>query len=313
VAISLPPPPLEGRVVADPAGRRRRRWWPAVAAAVLIAALSGWFFLLGPGASATVPSVQGRTSAEAVSAVRTAALDPKLSEAFSEKVPAGVVVSASPGPGSTVQRGSDVALVVSKGPERYAVPPVVGMTLAEATARISEVNLTVGKVTKAYDEKVPEGQVVSAKPGPGASLKKSTKVALTVSRGRQPIDVPDLTGKDATRAARQLSDLGLKVDATEQQNSDTVAKGRVISQSPRDGTAFRGDAVTLVVSKGPVLVAVPNVVADQLQQARAALQAAGFKVKVEKLLGGFFNTVRSQTPPAGSMAPKGSTVTITIV
>jgi serine/threonine-protein kinase len=62
-----------------------------------------------------------------------------------------------------------------------------------------------------------------------------------------------------------------------------------------------------------VLVAVPDVVAEQLQQARAALQAAGFKVKVEKLLGGFFNTVRSQTPPAGSMAPKGSTVTITIV
>ena len=62
------------------------------------------------------------------------------------------------------------------------MPPVVGMTLAEATARIQEVNLKVGKVSKAYDEKVPEGQVVSAKPGPGASLKKGTAVALTVSR-----------------------------------------------------------------------------------------------------------------------------------
>ena len=68
--------------------------------------------------------------------------------------------------------------------------------------------------------------MVTAKPGPGASLKKGTPVALTVSRGRQPIDVPDLTGKDATGAARQLSGLGLKVDATKQQNSDTVAKGR---------------------------------------------------------------------------------------
>ena len=109
-----------------------------------------------------------------------------------------------------MRRGSDVALVVSKGPERYDVPPVVGMTLAEATARIKAVNLKVGKVTKAYDEKVPEGQVVSAKPGPGASLKKGTAVALTVSKGRQPIDVPDLTGKDATNASRQLSDLGLE-------------------------------------------------------------------------------------------------------
>ncbi len=136
-----------------------------------------------------------------------------------------MVVSADPGPGSTVRRGAAVALVVSRGPERYAVPPVVGMTLAEATARIKAVNLKVGKVSKAYDEKVPEGQVVTAKPGPGASLKKSTAVALTVSRGRHPIDVPDLTGKDATRAARQLSGLGLEVDATQQQNSDTVPKG----------------------------------------------------------------------------------------
>ncbi len=312
VAITVPPPPIEGRVVAGTAPHRRRRWWPAVAASVLIAALTGWFFLLGPGATATVPSVQGRTQAEAVSAVHEAALDAKVSQAFSETVPAGTVVSADPGPGSAVRRGAAVALVVSKGPERYAVPPVVGMTLAEATARITSVNLKVGKVSKAYDEKVPEGQVVTAKPGPGASLKKSTAVALTVSRGRQPINVPDLTGTNATRAARQLSELGLKVDATQQQNSDTVAKGAVISQSPRDGTAFKGDTVTLVVSKGPVLVAVPNVVGQQLQQATAALEAAGFKVKVEKAFGGFFGTVRFQDPTGGE-APKGSTVTVTIV
>jgi serine/threonine-protein kinase len=313
VAITLPPPPLEGRVVAAGDGPPRRRWWPAIAASALIAALSAWFFLLGPGATATVPSVQGRTQVAATSAVRTASLDPKLSEAFSEKVPTGVVISVTPAPGSTVRRGSDVALVVSKGPERYAVPAVVGMTLAEATARISAVNLKVGKVTKAYDEKVPEGQVVSATPGPGASLKKSTAVALTVSRGRRPIDVPDLTGKDATGAARQLSGLGLKVDATKQQNSDTVPKGAVISQRPRDGIAFRGDTVTLVVSKGPVLVAVPDVVGQQLQQAQGTLEAQGFKVTVRRALGGFFGTVRLQDPAGGSKAPKGSTITLTIV
>ena len=155
-------------------------------------------------------------------------------------MPKGEVVSVAPGPGTEVRRGTDVALVVSKGPERYAVPPVVGMTVAEASARIEAVNLEVGKVTEAFSEKVPEGQVVSAKPGPGASLKKGTAVAMTVSKGRKPIKVPDFTGKNAETASRELSDLGLKVDATSQENSDTVPKGRVISQSPRDGTLFRG-------------------------------------------------------------------------
>jgi len=314
VAITLPPPPLEGRVVADAGGgRRRRRWWPVLSAAALVAALSAWFFLLGPGATATVPSVQGRTQAEAVATVRDAALDPTVTEAFSEKVPAGVVVSTDPAAGSSVGRGSDVALVVSKGPERYAVPPLVGMTVAEATARIKEGNLKLGKVTKAYDEKVPEGQVLSAKPRAGASLKKGSAVALTVSRGRRPIDVPDLTGQDATAAARRLKDLGLKVDATRQENSDSVAKGEVISQSPRDGTVFRGDTVTLVVSKGPVLVTVPDVVGQQLREARAALEAQGFEVEVRRALGGFFGTVRLQDPSGGSKAPKGSTITLTIV
>ena len=83
-----------------------------------------------------MPSVVGRTQAQAVTAVRTASLDPQVTEAFDEKVPKGEVVRADPAPGTSVPRGSDVVLVVSKGPERYAVPSVVGMTLAEATARI---------------------------------------------------------------------------------------------------------------------------------------------------------------------------------
>ena len=313
MAITLPPPPLDGRVVATGTGGRGRRWWPAVVAVVLVAAVSAWFLLLGPGATATVPKVQGVGQAEAVDAVRTAGLDPRVTQAFDEKVPVGVVISTDPGAGASVRRGADVALVVSKGPERYEVPSVVGRTRAEATARIEEANLEVGKVTKAFDEKVPEGQVVSAKPGAGTALKKGASVALTVSKGRRPIDVPDLTGKDATGAARTLSGLGLKVDATKQQNSDTVPKGRVISQDPRDGTLFKGDTVTLVVSKGPVLVTVPDVVGRQLREARDTLEAQGFTVEVRRALGGFFGTVRLQDPSGGSKVPKGSTITLTIV
>jgi serine/threonine-protein kinase len=309
--MSIPPPPLEGVVVAGP-HRRPRRWWPAVLGSALVAALTAWFFFLGPGATATVPSVVGRAQAEAVDAVRAASLQPSVSETFDEKVPAGQVVSVDPAAGRTVQRGTQVSLVVSKGPERYAVPPVVGMTLAEARARITEVNLKVGKVSEAFNEKVPQGQVVSAKPGPGASLKKGTAVAMTVSKGRKPIEVPDLTGKDAKDAARTLRELGLKVDAGTEENSDTVPTGGVIRQEPRDGTLFRGDTVRLVVSKGPVLVDVPNVVGQQVEEARRILEAAGFTVDVRRALGGFFGTVRLQDP-AGGQAPKGSTITVTIV
>jgi eukaryotic-like serine/threonine-protein kinase len=312
---SNPPAPLEGVVVAGRGGPARggnRRWWPAIVASALIAALTAWFFVLGPGAMATVPSVEGRSQAEAVDAVSEANLSAQVTEAFDETVPKDQVISTDPAAGETIQRGAEVSLVVSKGPERYEVPPVVGMTLAEATTRIGEVNLTVGDVREVFHESVPDGQVITAEPGPGASLKKGTAVEMTVSKGRKPIEVPDQTGKDATAATRALEKLGLEVDAKEQQNSDTVPKGSVISQSPRDGTLFKGDTVTLVVSKGPVLVDVPNVVGQQVDQARQALEAAGFKVTVRKALGGFFGTVRLQDPASGK-APKGSTITLTIV
>lgn len=305
-------PPLEGRVVVDDDDRRSRRWWPAVVASALVAALTAWFFFLGPGAVVTVPSVEARPQGQAVSALEMASLDARVVEVFSETVAKGQVVVSSPKPGTEVRKGSDVRLEVSKGPERYLVPPVVGMSRAEAERQVVAANLELGKVTEAFSEKVPEGQVVSAKPGPGASLKKGATVAMTVSKGRKPISVPDFTGRSAKTAAAALEDLGLEVDATKQENSDTVAKGAVISQSPRGGTLYRGDAVTLVVSKGPVLVDVPNVVGQQVDRARTLLEGAGFKVNIERALGGYFGTVRLQDP-AGGKAPKGSTVTITIV
>ena len=74
-------------------------------------------------------------------------------------------MSTDPGAGAEVRRGTEVASTVSKGPERYAVPNVVGMSQAEATAQIERVNLAVGKRRQGVREKVPEGQVVAANPG----------------------------------------------------------------------------------------------------------------------------------------------------
>ena len=312
-ALSVPPRPLEGVVVVDP-GRRRggRMWWAVALVAVAAAAVAGWFFLLGPGATATVPSVVDRPQEQAVAAVEQADLTANVSEAFSEDVPGGTVMSVEPGVGDTVPRGSEVVLTVSKGKERYDVPDLAGSTEAEAKRRLTEGNLALGKVTEAFSETVPEGQVVSMKPKAGSSVKRDAKVALTVSKGRQPIEVPDYTGKGASEAEKALSDLGLAVERGEEQNSDSVPKGSVISQSPRDGTLFKGDTVTLVVSKGPVLVEVPNVVRKQLGEARRILEDAGLQVKVERAFGGIFGTVRFQSPENGTV-PKGSTVTITIV
>jgi len=193
------------------------------------------------------------------------------------------------------------------------VPRLAGHTQAEAEDRLIKARLTVGKVSQAFSETVPQGQVVSTSPPAGSSVKRATAVALVISKGRQPITILDWTGKPANQAFKSLSDAKLKVDATRQDWNDTVPKGSVISQTPATGTLFQGDPVTLVVSKGPQFVVVQDVFGLQEGEARSILEGLGFIVKVDRIAGGLFGTVRFQSIPAGTPAPTGSTITISVV
>ncbi len=134
-----------------------------------------------------------------------------------------------------------------------------------------------------------------------------------MSKGKQPIAVTDFTGKPADQAKKALTDAGLTVKEGDQVNSDTVPAGAVVSQAPPNGNLFKGDTVTIVVSKGPVLVAVPATVGKQRDEATQQLKAAGFQVAYTNVLGGLFGIVRASDPAAGAMARKGATVTLTIV
>jgi serine/threonine-protein kinase len=278
-----------------------------------VAALGAWYFVMGPGSPTTVPAVIGKTYEQAERQLTAAHLSGKRVDAFDESVAKGSVISTNPGAGAEVGRSTTVTLTVSKGPERYAVPNLVGRTRAEAEERLKEARLALGSSSEAFDEKTPAGQIVSTTPKAGTQLKRGAAVNIVVSKGRQPISVTDHTGQPADQAVAALTDAGLTVDATKQEFSTTVPKGSVISQTPATGTLFRGDKVVLVVSKGPEMVKVPNVQGKQVAEARKILEAAGFKVKVENFMGGIFGTVRTQSPAAEAEAPKGSEVTLVVV
>jgi len=293
----------------------RGRDWPVVAIAIilLVAGALLWFFLLGPGASTTVPTVKGDTRQVALGALASAHLNAKVVTSFDETTRAGIVLAADPAAGREVGRGSTVILTISQGQERYAVPALVGRTQAEAEQRLTDAKLTVGKISTAFSETVPQGQVISTSPAADASVKRATPVALVTSKGRQPITLQDWTGKPADQAIKTFTDAKLTVDAGKPIWSDTVPKGMVISQSPATGTLFQGDPITLVVSKGPQLVLVPQVIGMQEGEATSVLEALGLKVKIERAFGGFFGTVRLQSVDPGTNAPRGSTITLTVV
>jgi beta-lactam-binding protein with PASTA domain/serine/threonine protein kinase len=321
-AASVAAPPRESRRQAQGTGSDDRvrgllsgPWrWPAIAAGVLlVAALLAWFFLAGPGASTRVPNVVGKTAAVAKTQLEAAHLRVDPADAFNEKVPKGVVISTDPASGREVGRSTKVTMTVSLGPERYAVPSLIGHSPADAQTLLTQAKLAVGNVTEDYSEKVTVGLVMASNPGEGKLLKPGTAVDIVVSKGRQPIEVQDFTGKPADDAVKWITDAGLKVKADDQQWSDTVPKGSVISQDPTSGIRYRGDTVTLVVSKGPEVTTVPNVAGKNENEAKKILEDAGFQVKIERFMGGIFGTVRSQDPPGDSQQPKGTTITLIVV
>ena len=318
-ATSAAGPAIE-RTTAMPIDRRAqrssRRWllWLAAVLLVLGGSVGGWWFTAGPGGSTLVPAVVGQPLSQAEDALRNASLRSDTTEEFSETKARGIVLRIEPAPGSELGKQSTVRLVVSKGKERYAVPDLVGDRLDGAGAALSPLTLRLGDTKREWSETVPEGVVISQDPAAGDSVRRNTAVSVVVSKGREPIEVPKVTGAAFDAASATITRAGLEVKRGEDVNSDTVPAGSVVSQSPDKGTLHRGDAVTLVVSKGPVMVQVPNVVDQQDTAAEKILTELGFKVDKQYPFGDLFERkVRAQDVAAGTAVPKGSTITLTIV
>jgi eukaryotic-like serine/threonine-protein kinase len=242
-------------------------------------------------------------------------LKSRLVQVFSETVTAGRVAGTDPDPGKPVSKNGTVTVQVSKGPERYPVPTVVGKSRDDAESAITDQHLAVGEVRSAYSDTAAVGVVISSDPPAGTQLAPGKAIDLVVSKGPAPVDITDWTGQPVDQATQALTDAGLKVKAV-QQFSEKVDEGLVISQRPGGGTVHRGDVITLVVSKGPPLVDIPDVTGMHVNQARKTLQKAGFKVRVTSIfpfVSG--DTVREQDPSGGDgkQAAKGSTVTIAVL
>ncbi len=133
-----------------------------------------------------VPRVVEGTLQVAQQKLRDAGLQWSISEEYSDITPAGIVMTQSPAPDVSADKGSVVALRVSKGKEKVAVPNVVGRPEAEAQDMILKAGLT--KDYPNYQEYtfVDPGYVLSQDPKPGTMVDKGTVVHIAV---RKPLPV----------------------------------------------------------------------------------------------------------------------------
>ena len=313
---------LRGGPPHEPAPRRRHRARWIILLALLAALVGGgawWYQQMGPGAYTTVPTIIGQDEAHATEILSHAGLGAKPVSDFDGTAPLGEVFKAEPAQGERIRKDGAVTFTISKGPDYVQVPDgVVGAMQADADAALRAADLTPVYTDPAFSDTVENGRVISATlpdgspADPGAQTIRHATLTLTVSSGRAPVTITSVVGASLEDATAQLTPDALTLQPTEAYN-DTVAKGLIIDQDPAAGAdGHRGDVIKVTVSLGPELVTVPDVVGKNGAGAKEAIEAAGLVYKAQKYLGGILDRVRFQDTAAGSQAPKGSTVVVTI-
>jgi serine/threonine-protein kinase len=309
-----PSPAEAGAVLRDQSDPpRRRRWLRSWLVAVLILAL------LGGGAAAVVlarkatpshpvPRLTGDSQAAAVQALGPLHLHLAVtSRTYDPKAAAGSILTQSPATGARLKEGKTVDVTLSLGPQPVRVPTLKGDTEQVAQAVLANLGLKASPVTPQSSLSVGSGQVISSQPDSGTLL-PGQSVALVVSTGKPHVPVPGMGQVTFANAQAAISAAGLV--AVEQDTwSNSVPKAEVIGTSPPAGSSVVvGSPVTVIVSKGPHLVPVPDVRTYSVGTASQTLSAAGFQVS--GVTGNPIATVVGTSPGVGSMAIYGSAVQI---
>ncbi len=296
--------------------RRGLRLFVAIAVIVTIAGagVAGWWLAVGPGTYSPTPDVVGQTFDEATATLAAEGLAIEATaERYSETVPAGSVLTTDPAPGEGIAASGTVGVVVSLGAERYAVPDVRGSTPKEATEAIVSAGLASGGRVEAFDDQIPAGQVARTDPPMGDPVPVDTPVDLIVSKGPEPVELADITGKKQAVAIKRLEEAGVQVSAVKE-FSESVAQGRVVSMSPKAATVVdSGSTVKIVVSKGPPPVEVPDLIDRRQDNAVAELERLGLVAEIDDGAVTRLNRVFDQSPSPGELVPRGTTVILRII
>ena len=278
---------------------------------VLLIVVTSWYRISGPGNKIVVPSLAGMSQTQAAKTVAELGLKVEVTqEVFSEDVPKGKVITSDPAGGGRVEIAGTVNLIISKGQDRIKVPDLVGLTLESATAVLKSSDLKIGRVSEKFSENFEAGLLIDGNPSSGSPVRKDSSVDLIISKGLEQVELTNFQGKTSDQAQSELTAAGL-IASSKYEYSDTIPIGTVISQTPSDvSTVGKGEKITLVISKGPSKIFIPNVYSLSKLAATKILEDLGFKVEFKYIAKK--KSVTNISPKSGTAVSPGSTVTITL-
>ena len=276
--------------------------------------VGGWWTLVGPGSRVVVPSTVGGSYEEAVGSFTPLGLTAVILEKrFDEEIAKGKIIESVPPGGGKVDAGGSVELIISKGPERYTIPTITGLTPEAAQVTITKLPLIVGTITEVYNSEIPKGFVISTSPTSGSSVKRDTPVNLIVSKGIEQVALASYVGKSGEQALNELTEAGFDVESG-YAFSETTPELAVVSQNPAGGaTANKGSKVSILISKGPRYTFIPKtIITMEANAGKAVLESLGLKVKVISIGNAKKKVIKKVSPAVNTKVLRGSLVTITV-
>jgi serine/threonine-protein kinase len=296
------------------ASKRVRRNRKIALVLAIALGVGGWWTLVGPGSRVVVPSTVGGTFNEAVSSFTPLGLTAVVLEnRYDEEIPKGKIIESVPAGGGKVDAGGSVKLIISKGPERYTVPMLTGLTPEAAQVAITKSPLVVGTISEEFNSEIPKGFVINSSPATGSSVKRDSKINLVVSKGIEQVALPIYVGKSGEQALNELTQAGFNVEVG-YAFSETTPELAVISQKPAGGaTANKGGKVSILISKGPRYTFIPKtIITMEANAGKAMLESLGLKVKVVSIGNAKKKVVKKVSPAVNTKVLRGSLVTITV-
>jgi len=176
--------------------------------------------------------------------------------------------------------GLGVAFATGALSSKTKVPDLSDMTYKEAKNTAEKSGFKVEKGKSVYSSEIAEGHVVEQDPAGGEEAKKGTTIKLNLSKGSKEGTVPNIVGQDYKKVEKKLKKAGYKLGIVKSETSNKP-EGTILSQDPKAGTnADKGTKVNITISdgKGKEKGTVPSVTGKSLEEAKAAISNAGFKV-----------------------------------
>jgi beta-lactam-binding protein with PASTA domain/tRNA A-37 threonylcarbamoyl transferase component Bud32 len=198
---------------------------------------------------------------------------------------------------------------------RYTeAPQLLTMSQEQAVAYAKQQGFEVIVAEGQFDANLPKDSVKVQDPGPGDKIVKGGNITIILSLGPEVHAVPELEGQELAFAKAQLEAIKLKVKQGKGQYSDTAAEGVVLSTEPKAGTELKpGETVTLILSKGKAPIVIPDLVGENVNNARTILGQRGLQVVEESVDSDRpRDEVIGQSPKAGTGVEKNAQVTLQV-